>query len=46
MELKTAGGIPLWMGRALSEQRIYKTSFSKYGTAYRMTVSEQEERIA
>jgi len=35
MELKCAGGIPLWMVRLLSENRIYKTSFSKYGTAYR-----------
>ena len=34
MELKCAGGIPLWMARYLSEEKIYKTSFSKYGTAY------------
>lgn len=34
MELKCSGGVPLWMVRALSEERIYKTSFSKYGTAY------------
>ena len=34
MELKTPGGIPLWMTRFLSENHIYKTSFSKYGTAY------------
>lgn len=34
MELKCSGGIPLWMTRVLSEQHIYKTSFSKYGTAY------------
>lgn len=34
MELKVAGGLPLWMARALSEQGIYKTSFSKYGAAY------------
>lgn len=34
MELKCSGGIPLWMARALSEERIYKTSFSKYGAAY------------
>ena len=35
MEIKTSGGIPLWMTRVLSENRIYKTSFSKYGNAYR-----------
>lgn len=34
MELKVAGGIPLWMVHVLSEQGIFKTSFSKYGTAY------------
>ena len=34
MEIKCAGGFPLWMVRVLSEQRVYKTSFSKYGTAY------------
>ena len=34
MEIKCSGGIPLWMVRVLSEQHIYKTSFSKYGMAY------------
>ncbi len=34
MELKCSGGIPLWMVSVLSRERIYKTSFSKYGTAY------------
>lgn len=35
MEIKCSGGIPLWMTHVLSEEHIYKTSFSKYGTAYR-----------
>lgn len=34
MEIKTSGGVPLWMTRILTQERIYKTSFSKYGTAY------------
>lgn len=34
MELKCPGAIPMWMTRVLSEEHIYKTSFSKYGTAY------------
>lgn len=34
MEIKCAGGIPLWMTAVLSRERIYKTSFSKYGRAY------------
>lgn len=35
MEIKCSGGIPMWMVEILSKNRIYKTSFSKYGTAYR-----------
>ena len=34
LEVKTPGGIPIWMVRFLSEHKIYQTSFSKYGTAY------------
>ena len=34
MEIKCSGGIPLWMIHILSEEHIYKTSYSKYGTAY------------
>lgn len=34
MEIKCSGGIPLWMVQVLSKEHIYKTSFSKYGTAY------------
>lgn len=34
MEIKCSGGIPLWMTKVLSAEHIYKTSFSKYGTAY------------
>ncbi len=34
MEIKTSGAIPLWLTKALSENKIFKTSFSKYGTAY------------
>ena len=36
MEIKTSGGIPLWMTKVLSEEKIFKTSFSKYGRAYQM----------
>ena len=35
MEIKTCGGYPLWLCKYLSENKIYKTSFSKYGTAYK-----------
>ena len=45
MELKCAGGIPLWMAKLLSQERLYKTSFSKYGTAYQQLIFPQKERI-
>lgn len=35
MELKASGSLPLWMVRILSRHKLFKTSFSKYGTAYR-----------
>ena len=38
MEIKCSGGIPLWMTHILSEEHIYKTSFSKYGTAYQTII--------
>ena len=46
MELKVAGGLPLWMAHILSEQRIFKTSFSKYGAAYQdiMLTRQRGER--
>ena len=34
MEIKCSGGMPMWMAEILSKEKIYKTSFSKYGTAY------------
>lgn len=34
MELKVAGGLPIWMAHVLSQQKVFKTSFSKYGAAY------------
>ena len=41
MEIKCSGGIPLWLTEILSEEHIYKTSFSKYGTAYRNFIFPQ-----
>ncbi len=43
MELKCAGGIPLWMVKMLSEQQIRKTSFSKYGRAYEQLFAKAKE---
>ncbi|MBQ7519238.1 MAG: polyphosphate polymerase domain-containing protein [Clostridia bacterium] len=40
MELKSPGGYPRWIVDFLSENKIYKTSFSKYGTAYLQMLTE------
>ena len=45
MEIKCSGGIPLWMTHVLSEEKIYKTSFSKYGTAYGTLIFPQTHEI-
>ncbi len=45
MELKTSGGIPLWMTRLLSRERIFRTSFSKYGTAYSQYIFKQQKGV-
>ncbi len=38
MEMKCSGGIPMWMTAILSKEKVYKTSFSKYGTAYQKII--------
>ncbi len=35
MEIKIPGTAPLWLAHLLSDQRIFPTSFSKYGTCYK-----------
>ena len=44
MEIKTQGGMPLWLTRALSQHKAYPTSFSKYGTCYTDYIQKQRER--
>ena len=41
MELKAPGAIPLWMVHLLTELGLYKTSFSKYGTAYQILLEQE-----
>lgn len=41
MEIKTSGGMPLWMTHALTEYGIFPTSFSKYGAAYQNMLDTQ-----
>lgn len=45
MEVKSTGGLPLWLTGLLSGERIYKTSFSKYGTAYRDIIFARENKL-
>ena len=45
MEIKTAAAIPMWLVKVLSEHKIYKTSFSKYGTAYTLMVNNKEQKV-
>ena len=40
LELKVQTAIPLWLSRVLSDAKICKTSFSKYGEAYRRELSK------
>lgn len=43
MEIKTPGGLPLWMSHTLNKLGIYPTSFSKYGLAYRHMCTNPQE---
>lgn len=41
MEIKTVNALPLWLVDILSKHKIYKTSFSKYGTIYTKMILEK-----
>jgi hypothetical protein len=40
MEVKAEKTIPIWLSRLLSEFKLFKTSFSKYGTEYKTMIKE------
>ena len=40
LEVKAMKRYPMWLVRVLSEMKLYKTSFSKYGTIYSLNFSE------
>lgn len=46
MEIKCSGGLPLWMAHFLSKEHIYKTSYSKYGTAYTTMIYPECKEVA
>lgn len=40
LEVKASGGIPLWLMELLSQLKLHKISFSKYGRAYEELMQE------
>lgn len=42
MEVKSAGSIPMWLVRILSENKIYQGSFSKYAAIYQQGQLEKQ----
>lgn len=44
MEIKVLQGMPMWLTQMLSELKIYKTSFSKYGTEYKGLIKRNTRR--
>lgn len=46
MEVKSAGAVPLWLVKLLSENRIYQGSFSKYATIYQKEVQSAHDKAA
>lgn len=45
MEIKAAGAIPLWMTALLTTERLYRTTFSKYGTCYRNLIFPKSKGV-
>lgn len=43
MEIKSAGGAPMWLTETLSAAKIYRTGFSKYGNIYKKQIEEYLE---
>ena len=41
LEVKTVGGMPLWLAQALSKLNIFPTTFSKYGVGYKKYVLQK-----
>ena len=44
LEVKTSGAMPMWIAEMLNEFKIYPTSFSKYGTAYKNGLLTRENK--
>ncbi|MBR2067434.1 MAG: polyphosphate polymerase domain-containing protein, partial [Solobacterium sp.] len=46
LEVKATKRYPMWLVDALSEMKIYRTSFSKYGTIYSENYDELSPKVA
>ena len=46
LEIKVQDAMPLWLCKILSEGKIYKTSFSKYGEAYKRMMTRRYEEAS
>lgn len=46
MEVKFSRAVPVWLASAMSECRIYKTSYSKYGCEYEKACREGSQEVA
>ncbi|MEE1320054.1 MAG: polyphosphate polymerase domain-containing protein [Acutalibacteraceae bacterium] len=44
LEIKSVMAMPLWLTHALDELKIYPTSYSKYGNAYKLMLSKSIEK--
>jgi SPX domain protein involved in polyphosphate accumulation len=44
MEIKFADAMPLWLAHEFDKLKIYKTTFSKYGAAYKNTLIAKREK--
>ena len=44
MEIKTGTSIPLWLAEILSQNRLYKTPFSKYGNVYKLIFTMKQRK--
>lgn len=42
MEIKANDAVPIWLAEMLSEHKLYKTSFSKYGQIYKNSLIKKE----
>ncbi len=45
LEVKISGGMPMWLSAYLSDKKLFKASFSKYGAAYKDMLKKGEIKI-